>query len=506
MLKNFKNFFKRGNVIKILFLFIVTFSSRILINNFFSINVFEDFLNPISIVYYFSLATFVVFINENSNFFHNLPSFSQTIININNFILNNFKVKDLSIKDFNLSNIIEFFKSLFILDNKLHIHNNGVESKPVDLLDTKNKKFKEILQLNSDNETEVSRGHKKKSGGSSKSNRLPSYLSNPTQNYIDQVNSNKVNSTANQLKRVKKWDSLRFKDVENTAEPSGSRGFIPYNPNQSPVNTRSNNPVFTPINSKSGANLMDNRVSPALSNESWDKTPPFVDMSKKPKYQEYYSRNSFSSTFTNDTNHGTLGSSETVSLNDTNSINRDKLSSFSEKLGLNNKTNSSIPTNIASLDSASVVNRVQDYSITDMTPLYTNTEDQYWATQHNNVREALGYTTEVNMHNNTRLGYSYDNKNNLKNIYIKVKDSSRRKLFWYLWESRSNNYDNYLDFKKNWDSSTPIRKTILGEISIGLSRDARDLSKDIDHYLKKNDPFQARVKHTHRANISDKRR
>ena len=52
------------NIIKILVIFVVGFSSRILVNYFFGINVFVDYLNSISIGYYSLMAIFVVLVNE----------------------------------------------------------------------------------------------------------------------------------------------------------------------------------------------------------------------------------------------------------------------------------------------------------------------------------------------------------------------------------------------------------------------------------------------------------
>lgn len=65
----FSIFFNKRNIIKILVIFTIGFSSRIFINDFFNINVFVDYLSFISIAYYFIMACFVVFIHHLVDYF-----------------------------------------------------------------------------------------------------------------------------------------------------------------------------------------------------------------------------------------------------------------------------------------------------------------------------------------------------------------------------------------------------------------------------------------------------
>ena len=60
----FKNFFNSQNISKIFIIFTLGFTSRYMIFYYFDINVFIDFMHPISIGYYACLYTFIVFINE----------------------------------------------------------------------------------------------------------------------------------------------------------------------------------------------------------------------------------------------------------------------------------------------------------------------------------------------------------------------------------------------------------------------------------------------------------
>jgi hypothetical protein len=56
--------FSRLNTIKILVIFVVGFVSRVLVNYFWDVNVFVDYLNSISLGYYGFMVIFVVLVNE----------------------------------------------------------------------------------------------------------------------------------------------------------------------------------------------------------------------------------------------------------------------------------------------------------------------------------------------------------------------------------------------------------------------------------------------------------
>lgn len=55
-----KKIFSRANVTKLLIIFLAGLSSRYFVNYFFGINVFSDYTNFISLLYYFLFSTFVV--------------------------------------------------------------------------------------------------------------------------------------------------------------------------------------------------------------------------------------------------------------------------------------------------------------------------------------------------------------------------------------------------------------------------------------------------------------
>lgn len=79
---NFKKIFNRVNLTKI---FIVGFLSRFLVNYFADVNVFVDYTNYISIIYYACLSFFIVFINDVVSYFQLslFPSFKSIILLFN---------------------------------------------------------------------------------------------------------------------------------------------------------------------------------------------------------------------------------------------------------------------------------------------------------------------------------------------------------------------------------------------------------------------------------------
>ena len=84
--------FNRQNLTKVFIIFIVGYTSRVLINNMYDINVFKDYTNLISYIYYIVMAFFTMLVHEFVSYFDivaipcvNLFTFLRK--GINNFIL-----------------------------------------------------------------------------------------------------------------------------------------------------------------------------------------------------------------------------------------------------------------------------------------------------------------------------------------------------------------------------------------------------------------------------------
>lgn len=108
IIKFFQKLFTKRNLIKLIIIFTVGLVSRYLVNTYFNINVFSEFLHPISIIYYLSMSTFIVFVHELLDF-SSLPSLSFLLPKINNFVFNN--LNKVSFKGFTLLDLVYSIKS-----------------------------------------------------------------------------------------------------------------------------------------------------------------------------------------------------------------------------------------------------------------------------------------------------------------------------------------------------------------------------------------------------------
>jgi hypothetical protein len=77
-----KKIFNIKNLNKVLILFIIGFSSRVIIGHIYDINVFSDYLNPISIIYYIFMSLLSVLVHEVVSFFNFsiIPSYVLEIL------------------------------------------------------------------------------------------------------------------------------------------------------------------------------------------------------------------------------------------------------------------------------------------------------------------------------------------------------------------------------------------------------------------------------------------
>lgn len=100
--------FTTTNVCKALIIFIVGFILRILVNSYLDVNVFADFLNYVSIGYYFLFSFFIVFVHETVP---SLPSFSYLLSKTFTFILENFEFE--GFKSLFTSKVWSIIKSIF---------------------------------------------------------------------------------------------------------------------------------------------------------------------------------------------------------------------------------------------------------------------------------------------------------------------------------------------------------------------------------------------------------
>ena len=96
MSKNFS--FYKSNLVKVFIIFFIGFVFRIIINHYFDVNVFLDYTNYISILYYFSLSSFLVYFDQLFSFYlvipniddlNNIRPFNKDLKTTNLFFSNN---------------------------------------------------------------------------------------------------------------------------------------------------------------------------------------------------------------------------------------------------------------------------------------------------------------------------------------------------------------------------------------------------------------------------------
>ena len=82
MKRNFT--FNKSILVKVLFIFLIGFISRIIINNYFDVNVFLDYTNYISIIYYFGLSSFSIYFDQLFSFHLATPTYVE-FFNVKHF-------------------------------------------------------------------------------------------------------------------------------------------------------------------------------------------------------------------------------------------------------------------------------------------------------------------------------------------------------------------------------------------------------------------------------------
>jgi len=123
MNKFFKNVFNKGNLSKIIIIFIVGFVSRSMINNIYSINVFTDYTNSVSVIYYIFMAFMTVLIHETVGYF-DFPTINLEVLKISSIR------KGISniISYYNNKSTITFSRTTGLEDSKkssLYYYKNG---------------------------------------------------------------------------------------------------------------------------------------------------------------------------------------------------------------------------------------------------------------------------------------------------------------------------------------------------------------------------------------------
>ena len=161
---------------KIIFIFIVGFISRVLVNYIYDVNVFLDYLNVVSLIYYIIMSIFICLIHEIIYFFNIniIPSFSiinelcNIIIYIFGFIIRilislNTRIFYYKLEDIKISYVIKGVKYLFNRDkvtmdiNQSYTSKYNNRTKIVDSKSIKDNSY--VLEKNEKDGTKQNRGN-----------------------------------------------------------------------------------------------------------------------------------------------------------------------------------------------------------------------------------------------------------------------------------------------------------------------------------------------------------
>ena len=196
----------KQNINKILIVFIVGLTSRILVNCIYNVNVFTDYFNTISIIYYMLMSIFIVLIHEIVTLFDiNIIPYSA----FNNIKINftNIKISDgVKLKDLTVSSIRNLLKETSF-DNKLPMTHSESNNSIVNKRTISDNAFNSNIKNNSPNiSNNVERSNSSVSSehnytDNRRNNRLN--VNNRTNNGVDNNtvrsnDSNNLNSPSNQ--------------------------------------------------------------------------------------------------------------------------------------------------------------------------------------------------------------------------------------------------------------------------------------------------------------------
>jgi len=427
MLKEFFKIFNKKSIIKIFIIFIVGFVIRITVNYVYNINVFIDYTNIISIIYYYFMALFAVVINEiNLQFQFPISSFFGYVFSVVK------KFPFINLDDLKLSFLRKTINKFIYGSNKMCLgSDNPVKGNCVKSnIDTPINLFHNGTGSKVNKDLNVNKSYDSTSF----------YVRSKGFTQIPQSNEDTFSN-----KSIKKGGYLNnsVSKINNTKTDlsEGSRSFI--------ISSFDNDNIL--ISSKTNKNL-SNLQRPVINNLTTNKE---------------FSRSSLESNYTNDTNHAT------VSYTDINKPHLNvNLNGYRKDADLRLFE----PRQISDVDinyrKEKIIQNVhQKASVLEYT--------------HEIVVPKEGMLDKL------KLGFKYtgskfsNSKSKLESIYIKYYDVSRRHFYWTIWESDRNNFDSYKDFKKSWDPKTKIWKEITSHVKRNIKDTIEDLIRINDPFKNK---------------------
>jgi len=507
--------FTKSNLNKIIIIFIAGFISRVLIVYFYNVNVFFEYLNIISILYYSFMSFFIVIVHEVINYFefNIIPAFIielysifvnviKNILNIGQYLrktLNsaNKLIFSLNLSDWTISSIKKDYES-YLNREKMIIDIDKTDNKEKIVNKVKDNTIKDnILQKNQDLKSSRGRGRVSDKGNSSNvGNRLPSNYPTPGESprrndgylfTVETIRDSMASAVGEPERNLRSTAPTPVMppapniDASNLSTPSIST----LNTNDSPRFPNLTNAIYSPNDNSSVATKPVNNYTykPVVNNASVSTSNntyyPLTNSTQGVHYPANNSSNTSANKHDTYYGHGYFVPDQVPYFNPYDVTN------------VNNPVTkgSNIPKEVISqlnTQNAYVAYNPENHQsyFAKREFVKKNLAKEYQMDEKEAISPTMPNEIAINkkgLLGRIKLAFNFgdaklNKTNNVDSIIVKYKDITKRKFFWTLWEKKSGNYETYLDFKESWDPN----RSIWDEIK---KRTKRDIQVDVENVL-----------------------
>lgn len=537
--------FTKSNLNKAIIIFIIGFISRIGVNYIYDINVYLEYLNIVSFIYYIWMSLFIVLIHELIIFFdiNIIPSFiydfcsliikhisivwsyiSRIYLNIKIVDIRNITISELTISSIkNTFNLLlrEKDKSFFKLydmdcDDKPICNKDKVELPKIDLVLNK--------ENIGDNTTDNNNNNVNTDNSYSNNYLLPNRTYVPNRSELPTLRNSTYSGNTNMESNRSSSDFTHEGNISVTRIPIS---FDPHTISMTPrYGTRSINNGNGDVSSSSIYNIMSrydvpheaprpsNLSSPNISELNTPMFPPLENSSN-----DNYIRPNIAYNISNARNY-TYSDLVPNSLSNNNShIPYQTSSVYSRSIDhqntiLANSTQTELP--FVQRKEGLMSPPIENHPVlNDSVPPFVPSNDLL-EREDIKIKEELVtvYNKEIPIKKSGLLGkfvVGFDMLESkisettvkVKGVYAHYENVYKRKFFWHIWEENKGIYKSYEDFKANWDPKTKfwdeIKKRTKADIKadieelLGVSKISGKIGKgttgEIEDLLRKNRPF-----------------
>ena len=492
LIYNITSFLKRNinrlTLSKVLVIFVVGLVSRVLVNNFWDVNVFVDYLNTISLTYYGFMSIFVVLVNE---------LYSYIDIKI---------IPKISKDVFNITSIRRAFVSLLSLRERNKVSLISGETSVKGFIGSKESNSSNVLFAGNSSDNNVNRGRGNGEGIRSKG------VSGSSKGVSGSGNSKGVSGSLKGVSGSLKGVGGDYIDRDYVDKGLRSKKGVSNMRSYYDNTTKSTTPKSnTPIVHNS---VRSQNVRSGNSGSYVDSVSVVSDTSRYLYIGYQKSDEGNLGYFSKDNSVKTPVISRLTTPSTMSPLFPSRESSVYSsqyrggvnipKIVVYDSVNNGISVN--SVDSVqSVVNtipRISDIPSYPSNEIYNfdwETRQQCIISEMKNKLHEMDVQyklqeMEVSSKNKkffgkVKLGFKYlDTKfsrveSKLDSIYVKYHDISKRKFVWTVWEKGRGNYESYQDFKLSWDPN----KKVWSEIKNAVKSDLRS---EIENLIHKHDPFK----------------